>query len=720
MGEDRKRSALRAFVNLYTPLKWALYINDCICYLFKSLIETLWWAAQFIFKLILKILGPAFAYLGRFFSKFQYKPLDLERTTIRPHIEPIPYRKQFLKRSITYAGGLILGAILYLFVYYVLVKHHNATTIAVALLLMLAYLVILENSHSIRSIIMLCLPIMFTNRGRALVFCSMLTILVAGPIKNTQINVKELHSSLNCCRQYLIIKSDKYVDQNVVQQLVKVEDVINKLVKDIKQFAEEVSARFRFILQLAITVEQYISAAIDKLKEIINICNSHTADVYNNCLSSLGYAYLDCRAKLGPRYDPLCEIVKPLSEVCSTVKIPDVLCEVPAAIINYLDKTIGQRLRYYLKIIEHEFYVEVEVEHEYKYNGTKSKSYRKVFDEIKFDVKQKFWYIHLIARVFNLVSLILVTWILITATLYHMHYVTELGFDNMYIDGYLKLIDDQKSGMDAESARKDRSKSRSLEDYDEKKSFSKEKSRERLLPLLSAHQDKYLKPFSIYMNEVEMHKLQIAGIVWLIITGYIFFFVALDFALYNLLQLVTETLDEILFKSDLPLVDISSRSGDQVVRYNRTYLAEMRKRRLLTQSVTHAPGSYRKGGLSARYRRLMDSIEKKIPDDVAILDSMQPCLPTPTMPDYAQYKLLLYLGMFTFVAVIVEAYAMRTRHCIANLYYPIRAKKRAFWLYEKLTRERPKFENPEQLEEEDNKSKLLDFGLKFVMNKAKK
>lgn len=684
--------------------------------------------------MILQFLRSTYKSIAGLFAKNNYQPLRSERLSSPLHDEPIPYRNHFWKRSITYTGGLILGTFLYLFVYYVLIKHHTTFVILVALILMLAYLVVLENSHSIRSILMLCLPIMCTNRGRALVFCSMLAILVSGPIKNSQINVKELHSSLNCCKQYLIIKSDKFVDKNIVQGLVKVEDVIHKLVENIKSFAEEVYARFRLILQFAISVEQYISTAVDELKKIINICNSHNRDIYENCLYTFRYAHMDCKAKLGPKYDLLCEIVKPLKETCSTVRTPEVLCGIPAAIVSWLDKTIGKRLRNYLQIMENEFYFEVDVQHYYSYNGTKSKSNKRVFNEVKFDVEQKFWYIHLVARVFNLVSLILVVWILLTATLYHMHYLTELDYDNMYIDNNLKSIDRRNKSEKLEQIERVEHREPLIAD-DTSDSTSSDGSwhddrqvsgadRKYLFPMLALQERKYLKPFSIYMNEAEKHKFYIAGFVWLIIIGYITFFVLLDYALYQLIHLVVSILDDILFKSDLPLVDISSKAGEnQIVRYNRTYLAELRHReqQQLKQSALNLTNNYRNGTLSSMYRRLMDSIEKNTPDDVTILDSLQGCLPKPTEPNFGEYKLLLYLGLFTFGAVILEAYALRTRHCIANLYYPIRARKRAFWLYEKLIRERPKYENPEPLQErEDPTDRLLDLGVEALAARIKR
>jgi len=730
MASGRKESLLRAFVETFPPLKLALQVNDCICFVLKSILETLWWAARSTFSLCHVIVDQIFNLILKCLilsnlvdpASAHYERLDKKRE----HKEPIPYRDQFLKRSLTYYGGILLGAALYLFVYFVLIKHHTFTTVAVALLLMLAYLLILENSHSIRSIIMLCLPIMFTNRGRALIFCCMLAMMVSGPLKTSQINVSELRLSLNCCKQYLIVKTDKFVDKNIVQNVVRLEEIVNKLVENIKKFAAEIKEKFKHLIELAINVERYIAAAIDRLKDIVDVCNGHSRDVYENCFKTFEFAYSDCRNKLGSRLNFVCEIVKPLKELCNIVKLPSVLCEIPKAIVAFMDRTFGERLRQYINIIESELYVDIDIEHRYSYRGTKTKSFKRIAGEIQFDMAKKFWYVHLITRVFNLLSLILVSWILITATLYHMHYLTDIEYDNAYIDGYLQEIDSRNRNK---VTREDTVKSREVRQFhseesspsslNEEPAIDQQVARVKILfPMTADHERKYLKPFSLWMNTTERHKFYIAGLVWIIIVGYIFFFVILDYVLYQLIELTNEILKDILFTSDLPLVDVASKTGDKVVKYNRTYLDELRSQRIASR-LKRPQNSTGKSSLGSMYRRLMDSIEEDIPDDVAILDSLQQCLPKSSKPSYTTYEHLTYLAIFTFGAVVLEAYALRTRHCIANLYYPVRARKRAAWLYRKLVGEKPKYELPKE-EPKKARDDLFEVGLKLLADRVRR
>lgn len=664
----RRTTFLRALVSAFPPLRLALKINDYLCYVLQLFVRCILKALQCLYWLVGKQVSAAFKCLNDFLSKVlptretEYKRLDGRQELLLD--EASQYRQDSFRSRLVYQGSMVMGAALFVFVYFVLIKHHSYITISVGVILFFAYLIIIENSHSIRSILMLCLPIMFTNRGRALIFCSMLAMTTSGPIRNIQLNSGELRSSLTCCKQYLIIKTDRFVDKNVVQNLVSVEDLIVNLVEHIKEFAREVKDKVRALLEMAITIERYMILAINKLAEVVNRCNARAQEMFRNCIRTFDDAYTDCRNKLGTTFDFLCQIVKPVKEVCHVTKFPDSICDLPEAVFAYLDRTIGKQLRHYIRVLENEFYVDIDVEHSYSLNATKTKSLRQVYEGIKYDVELKFWYISLVTKVFNLVSLILVIWILYTATMYHMHFITEIKYDNMYIDNYLTDID--------------------------KKNRENNKLGALLFPISASHQKYYLKPFSLRMNESEEHKLYLAGLVWLVIMGFVFFFVAADYSLSKLIGLINLILDEI-FKSDLSLVDIRA-SG-----YNRTYLKSVRFNSTSQLSHRLRPSTTQPlrpaGTLSGLYRRLLDSIESNIPDDLSMLSSLLECQPVSSAPLYPIYLKLAYLAAITFVTVIVEAYALRTRHCIANLFYPRRAKHRAAWLYRKMIDEKPKYEH---------------------------
>lgn len=766
-------SIARAIVNIFPPLRtvrWILSIKDCICYILERICLFLFYLIRQTFRFLLDLvkklcdtLNRLISYLPCFKQATDYERLKLKTSQPKLHEEPIPYRDQPIKRALTYYGGLVLGSLLYLFVYYVLVKHHTFTSVSVALLLMLAYLIVLENSHSIRSILMLSLPIMFTNRGRALVFCLMLTMMVSGPINNTQWNIKELHMSLTCCEKYLVLKSDQFVEKNVVQNVIRVEDIVRELVDNIRKFASELRDRLKLLAQLAITVSRYCSFALEELRKIVDVCNTHTNEAFRNCILTFDYAYKDCKSKLGSGFDVICEVVPPLKELCQTVRLPDLLCEIPKALVEMVYLPIEARLKPVIKTIENEFYVDIDISHKYSYNETKTKPYKQVYDEIRYDIAQRFWYINLVRLMFNFVTLVLVIFILTTATLYHMHYLTEVNYDNMYLESFLERIDkfrrrkmeladteDDLSSSnliikipdsellekardwiddDKSSLAEDDKLPKEQEEEEEENGSNQEdiKRRRLLLPMTSYHKEQYLKPFSISMNDAEQQKLLIASFVWIVICGYVWFFVLVDFGLFELIELINSVLNDILFTSDLPLIDVTSKSGyGQVVRFNRTYLNLLKKSRqnasLTLSTLNSGSIQYKKGSIGLLYRRLMDSIEKKLPDDVDILNSLEQCLPKANKPDYYLYKTLLYLTIFTFGAVILEAYMLRTRHCIANLYYPIQAKKRAVWFYRKLLSEKSKYEDSQRLIDGENKKKnraldLFEKGLTKVVER---
>lgn len=713
----RRKALLRTFVETYPALRWALIIQDVICYLISGIRHCCWLAVKcstkpfvILSRKLDRCLRHQLEGFPVFGSRARYK--RLQQRQLKAYRGPIPYGDDPVRRTLTYHVGLLLGLLLYLFVYFVLIKHHSITSIAVASILLLAYMVILENSHNLRSILMLCLPIMFTNRGRALIFCSMLTILVVGPIKNSQENINQLHVSLNCCQQYLLIKADNYVDENVVKRIVKVEDAIYELIADLKEYVKEMQAKIESIIDLAQSIERYISAAIKELMDIINVCNSRGQELYLNCTANFQHAYFDCRSKLGKKLFALCEVIRPVASTCEFNKLPEVLCQIPRSVVRYIEMTVGARLEHYVKTIANEFRVDVDINHTYAFKRNESKSFKRVALDISFDIERKFWYVYLVSRVFNLVSLILVIWITVSATMYHLHFLNDVKYDNIYLDQYLHDI--EKSRRRSLGANRNDSQylgNSKKEDkliHDEISSDDEElrslPEKHFLFPMKPNHERLYFKPFSAWMNEAEKSKLCIASIVWLVIVGYISFFTLVDFALHELLSQINSILRDILFKSDLPLLDITSSVGNHTVVYNRTYLNELSSVRKRAHLEDPHLIRNRTGGLGSMYRRLMESIEKNIPDDMAILNSLELCLPNPSKPNYSDYRSLLYLAVITFFAVILEAYMLRTRHCIANLFYPARAKKRALWLYSKLLAEKSKIDAVGELELPERKS----------------
>lgn len=747
MVNRRNKALIESFVRTFPPLRLALNIKDALCYLLCTIVTFIKRMFEWSFKLISGTLLKLLTYLGNFFPHHgRYQLIE----SLRLKIIPVPYGNKPVRRFLTYHLGLFLGFALYLFVYYILVKRHSPIIIAVSLILLLIYMVLLENSHNFRSILMLSLPIMFTNRGRALIYCLMIGLTVHGPVHNTHINVGKLHSSLRCCRGYLIVKADEKVERNAISNVVRLEDLMNQIIKDIEEFADAMRKKFRFLTDLILTVEEYIDAAVEEMKKIIAICNDNgngTLDVTAQCVKSFQSAYDDCRQKLGSTGGFLCEIMAPLKDTCPALHFGATLCQIPLAVVHYIEQTIGERMKELLLRLEEEFYVKMKIHHNYTYRGSKSKNFTQVADEVEFDIEEKFWYVRIVSRVFNLLTLILVCWILGAAILYHKHYLTELPYDNMYLDHWLEWVElrrlkKQRSRRFQEESERDLidlegSSIKTLEagsnENDEQQSGQNQEQEnnrnDTLLPMSLRHQRKYLHPFSWHMNHEERHKLRYGAIVWLIISGFCFFFLILDFSLYELITVGDELLRDILFRADLPLVKIESRTENQigetkVTTYNRTHFKQLRELRFSSFRF-QGNTSHGNNSLSQRYRHLMEKIERSIPDEVAILDSLESCLPSASEPNLSLYKELVTLASVTMLILFIEAYALRTRHCIANLYFPLRSKERAVWFYRHLLSEKNKYKDGPTEEENDqsDESKVdnaLTFALKWLATRVRR
>lgn len=706
MSKNDKRYLAEALVRQYPPLALALDINNCICGIFRNCIKLITYPLRQICRLSCN-------YCKKFANQFctSISPKNGRYELLKPVINPvaaqgaIPYRDDTVKQYMTYYGGLILGFLLYLFVYYVLIKHHSYITIGIALILLIIYMVILENSHNVRSIIMLSLPIMFTNRGRALIYCFMISLTLIGPIQNTHMNVDVLHSSMLCCRQYSTIKVDKSIEQNVMGNVMDMENVINKIVALIKDFAESLREEFKYLIELAMTVDRYIRESIEHLKDILAVCNGNSS-LIRNCLSDFDSKYKEClRKESKSGSTAFCEQIKSAQEFCQKHISQPLLCQIPRSIMKFLDETIGSRLEKLMERLEHEFYFDIDIKHNYTYKNVKSKQFKQIAREIKLDIRTKFWYLIYLNRFFNLLTLILVCYILLVASLYHMHYLTDLKYDNMYLDYWLKRLDER---------RKRSINDKSFADYDNDNLNAK-----LLFPIGKLQQQAYLEPFSLRMNHGERQKLRLSSIIWFLIFGFCLFFMIMDNSLYTLIDISSEQINKILFDEDLPLFNVQTSVIDEsnmlpvTTKLNRTYLRKLRNEKLESFRQHYERNSFDKSGdflsekqrLTSKYRAFIGKIEQTIPDEIAILDSIKSCLPKAYKPNEEIYKNILILGIITLLIVFCETYAMRTRHCIANLYFPNQARRRAIWLYKKMLDEKVKFE----LEERDKKrDKIID------------
>lgn len=73
----------------------------------------------------------------------------------------------------------------------------------------------------------------------------------------------------------------------------------------------------------------------------------------------------------------------------------------------------------------------------------------------------------------------------------------------------------------------------------------------------------------------------------------------------------------------------------------------------------------------------------------SILD-VNPCLPLPVKPDYAEYLIILLLCLLAWLILLAEPYILRTRHLIMAHFYPKRAKERGMFLYNMISEDRSK------------------------------
>lgn len=563
--------------------------------------------------------------------------------------------KQLEKRYklIDYYGGISFGVMCCLFIYFVLVKHHTVTSLTFICSMTLFMALILERSRKFRCILLLALPLLFTNRGRSLVICFVLAMLMNGPVKNTQTNIKELHETLSCSKRYLIVRGREYLDENVLDKILALDDIIINLEHVIREFVDALMRALDDLRENFMIVARSLERMFLWLKRIVDICNEKQNQPFENCNMIFQNAIDDCNIRLGSIFGFLCQLVLPVKQTCYFAKVPNVVCALPAKIADIYEQNIEPELEVMIAFIKEQLYCKINLGHKYSYKKEKSKKIRVVFTEIRQDISDKFAWMRIFSNIFSFLSLIITIWILSRSTLYYMRFKSKLEYDNMYIDNYIYDIERRRSELGMRT----------------------------VLPLNLLQRSHYRRPLDLSMTDDEIHKLCIAGTVWFCIFNYVTFYLSLDYLLFQLCNFILETLKSILEKE--LLIETELHMNDDAYQTNKLH------EQILTRHHQQQEARINnQTKLANFYIQLGKTIGGSLPNQTSASSALRDCLPKIREPDFATYQCIGYFALFTFLTVIAEAYTLRSRHCIASLYYPSRAKERAVWLYQKLLQEK--------------------------------
>ncbi|KAJ8303057.1 hypothetical protein KUTeg_019453 [Tegillarca granosa] len=346
----------------------------------------------------------------------------------------------------------------------------------------------------------------------------------------------------------------------------------------------------------------------------------------------------------------LCKVVEFVSNICHIARAIEALCFIAAFIKNFVVGSLARPFRNAISEVYDIFYFNVSIYYKFSFNATQSRTYSEVKDDILKEVEERLGnftsflnfvdYFMMFAVVFILIKspenqkqkkVLIIVLVnrniylkVLKALVYRYKYLTKDSFDNVYLTFKVQDIDERRIEIGKES----------------------------IMPLDWKERGKYINSRSIYMAMCEKRKLAKGLVLLLLSMCHAGFYMACDFALYWLLNMM------------------------------KTHLSIKTKAAVPAHLKMHVNG---KGALADMYRALLSMFDP-LATDVKV--DTAPCLPNPYTPNFSIYEEIGTLYGLCMFLVIFEAYGLRLRHIITGCYYPDRERARAVWLYNHIIKTR--------------------------------
>ncbi|XP_038078168.1 DC-STAMP domain-containing protein 2-like isoform X2 [Patiria miniata] len=323
----------------------------------------------------------------------------------------------------------------------------------------------------------------------------------------------------------------------------------------------------------------------------------------------------------------VCGIIDLVSNVCYIAGLLKILCLFPR-LIKFIASKASDAIDKALEKVKEQFYVDFEFTHEMRVDYNFSQSARQIRENILGEMEERTdTFVTVVTWLNRLVSFAFIL-LLLKACKYYHNYRVKDKHDNWYVTDYMQMIDEKQEAL----------------------------GRETLLPLKRKERRKYITTTSVYLARPEKRRIVLGFVMWSTQVCYAVVLMVADCMAYWFLDLVR-------MHSELN-VHINSPGSVTLDVQGEGILAEI-------------------------YRSLVQSFDPRHISNFEVDTSK--CLPRPSLPDTATYRVIGIIFGIAFLLIIFEAYGLRLRRLIMSKHYPERERVRTVWLYNQILRRRGGF-----------------------------
>ncbi|KAF9424709.1 hypothetical protein HW555_000010 [Spodoptera exigua] len=568
-------------------------------------------------------------------------------------------------RATSFIYGFCLGQAYY---YYLLKRIPFPNSVGVILSLVISVLLGIGNAISIqiRCICLLIFPMYFGKTGRGVLKAVVLTYVVAGPITNMGLNAREVVRVFACSTQLSFnlskqrynlmlepIKKTALSLQHEMDQMKNafrsVRDIVAPLELEIENMEEvatmkeqnkDLDVHFKTWLRPSEIETKYLNMPEKSVED--HFQKLYEKKLEYRCEYELTQAKKVCIEAFSLAYDTCCNNVRHANAwlLCWPLRF-----KYACNFLNLLHKgdTCDSREK-----VDHglgEGYVALKKATRELTGGLKNVNlkYKIKFQRVLYDIQDaketgdrvlhSFEEKHIIMGVviitLNVCMSILFLRIVLAAITYHDMYLTNITFDNLYITGYFKYLDEMR----------------------------RRKNKITLLPLKKMERSKYVDIYSMSYVRTQHSKLvtQILKVMLEVVTATTF--VMLD-------RLFYEALDVVRQHAHLEFV----HQGTQDLKIE-------------VEGI---------GLLANLLRKLINNLSSTRDSRRVMTNKL--CVPQPrAMPPI--YFLKIYGGyVWILLLLYINPYTLRLRRLICSYFYPLRERQRVLHLYNDILKKRMKMD----------------------------
>lgn len=399
--------------------------------------------------------------------------------------------------------GLVVG-VLFSFVYFFSEVYLGEASVfwcfLVRLPLLVAFTINIAFKEMGRSILLLCPVQLFSTSGQWFMKAQLIILVTEGPVMNLRHNVRVIQES-GACQQRGAAAAAAEVADILFGPFSSFQEAAKQLIKGIKAMVEKLQKMLDAFKRTVMAVADAVQDATKWINSKINGCKNTVGTTYQHCMDAFSWMYDECKVSVPSIFVKMCSVTEFASNLCSSVKPGEYLCDLVYFNIDPLVTTISQRIRRLMDRAYTLMYFEVHVHHEFRMD-TNSKS-------IAEEIREKLSAINaaltaLGLGIWGIISIILKILFLIRVYRYRRSYLRREDFDNYFITKKLRSID-------------------ILETL---------KGEESIFPLRRVEERKYIKVTSVFLTNKESKLFSFpAGV--LVKTIFFSLIISLDYLLYN-------------------------------------------------------------------------------------------------------------------------------------------------------------------------------------------